>query len=324
MVVQCLFRTIVTFVVVLLFACTQEPNDPPAQVESKPQPDNMTSPPKIMLMTKSQSNPYYVMMEQGARKAADELGATLISKATPNETQVALQKKLFLSAIEEGFDAIVFVPSKTAQLLPVLKEIQQQGIVLVNLDDQINATQAEKIDLSPIPFVGIDNRTAAQEMAERVLEKNPDVSSAYILLGPESSSVSQARAEGFRNALATHQRRLLGEESANWQYVEAYELSENVLAQHPDIDAFFCANDVMALGVLKMLQDKNQTQIKVIGYDAIPEAREFVEEGRMEATLDQQSYQQGFLGIQTAVALLNGENVESESWVSPELVISTE
>lgn len=318
-----LFLPVTTLVLFFLVGCSPEQN------ESSPTPNKAdskenTAPLKIMLLTKSQSNPYYVMMEQGARKAADELGVTLLAKGTPNETYVGLQKKMLLSAKEEEFDAIIFVPAKTAQLLPALKKVQDQGMVLVNLDDQINATQAKKVGLNPIPFVGIDNQAAAQALAERVLENNPDISSAYIILGPSSSSVSHARAAGFRKALSIHQRKLHGEESANWQFVEAYELSEKLIEQFPDLDAFFCANDVMALAISQLLQDKGRTDIKVIGYDAIPEAKKMVEEGKMEATLDQQSYQQGAIGVKIAVALLKGNKVKAETWVSPELIIHLE
>jgi len=306
-----------------MFACSQDQNES-AQTATTPESNNDDQPLKIMLMTKSQSNPYYVLMEQGARKAADDLGVTLIAKGTPNETHVALQKKMLLSSVEEEFDAVVFVPSKTTQLLPALKQVQDQGMVLVNLDDQIIASQAAKIGLIPIPFVGIDNQSAAQQLAERVLERNPNLTNAFIILGPHSSSVSRARADGYRNALEAGQRNVLGEETANWQYVEAYELSDKLLIQFPHIDAFFCANDVMALGIVKLLEDIGNTEIKVIGYDAIPEAQALVKEGRMEATLDQQSYQQGVLGVRTAVELLRGEKVEAESWVSPELIIHSE
>ena len=318
-----LFLPVTTLVFLFLSACSPEQNEP-IPTPSKPTPEEKIKPFKIMLLTKSQSNPYYVMMEQGARKSADDLGVTLLAKGTPNETYVGLQKTMLLSAKEEEFDAIVFVPAKTAQLLPALKKVQDQGMVLVNLDDQINATQAEKVGLDPIPFVGIDNQAAAQALAERVLESNPDIASAYIILGPRSSSVSHARAAGFRKALSIHQRKLQGEESANWQFVEAYELSEKLIELFPDIDAFFCANDVMALAISKLLQDKGRSDIKVIGYDAIPEAKRMVEEGRMEATLDQQSYQQGAIGVKIAVELLKGKKVKAETWVSPQLIIHLE
>ena len=49
-----------------------------------------------------------------------------------------------------------------------------------------------------------------------------------------------------------------------------------------------------------------------------------VEEGKMEATLDQQSYQQGAIGVKIAVALLKGKKVKAETWVSPELIIHLE
>ena len=304
-----------------LVGCFQVKQESDSQKTQAQAADDPLAPHNIMLLTKSQTNPYYVMMEQGARQAAKELGVTLIAKGTPNETHIAMQKKMIVSAKEEGIDAVVFVPSNPTQLLHSLKQVQDEAVVLVNLDDQIEAPKAEKVGLKAIPFVGIDNRAAARQLAEEVLKANPHIEKAFIVAGPDSSSVAAARSLGFRDALQKFDKQIVGEQPAEWQYVKAFELTSVILDKFPQIDAIFCANDVMALGVIQQLEEKRESHIKVIGYDAIPEAREMVSAGKMEATLDQQSYQQGYIGVKVAVALLNGEDVEQESWVSPDLIL---
>lgn len=320
---QFLTRTLGMLSVLLLVGCYQPSNDTQShQTERLASGDNDVEPWQIVLLTKSQTNPYYLMMEQGARKAADELGVTLVTLGTPNETHVPMQKNIIASSIDEGVDALVFVPANPTQLIHSLKKAQQKGLVLVNLDDQIETEQAQKAGFVPPPFIGINNQQATYELGLNVLDAYPNIEKAYIVAGASTSKVAAARSQGFRDALTQRGKQILGEQAADWQFVFAYELTNTIVDEHPDVDAIFCSNDAMAIGVVQRLKELERGDINVIGYDAIPEARTMVEQGDMVATLDQQSVQQGYLGVKTAVALLNGEQPQPVQWVHPEFILT--
>lgn len=300
----------------------------PPQRQDTTKPDSLAAakpvPPakmRIMLLTKSQTNPYYVMMERGARRAADELGVTLIARGTPNETHVAMQKNQIIGSVAEGIDALVFVPSNPTQLIYSLKQVQQQGMVLVNLDDRIDPEKAEKVGLRQPPFIGIDNYDAAYLLAQQVLQQHPEIKTTYIFAGAQTSKVAAQRTQGFRQAMAEAGTRIVGQTVADWQFVLAHQQVDEILAEHHDIDAIFCGNDAMALGVVQRLAELQRTEIQVVGYDAIPEARNMVAAGKLLATLEQRSGEQGYLGVKAAVALLQGESVVEQLWVEPQLIM---
>ena len=64
---------------------------------------------------------------------------------------------------------------------------------------------------------------------------------------------------------------------------------------------------MMAIGVLKYLQEAGNTKVRVAGFDALEEAKIAIRAGQLLATVDQQAGQQGYLGVMTALRLLKGE-----------------
>jgi ribose transport system substrate-binding protein len=89
---------------------------------------------------------------------------------------------------------------------------------------------------------------------------------------------------------------------------------------HPDIGLLFAANDMMALGALRYLSDNGLSSVKVAGFDALPEIRTMVDQGKLAVTVDQRAAEQGYQGVLYAIRLLKGEKVPSETLIDVELV----
>jgi ribose transport system substrate-binding protein len=109
-------------------------------------------------------------------------------------------------------------------------------------------------------------------------------------------------------------------ETANWKIDEAYTMARRVFSAHPNIGLVFCANDMMAIGVVKFLQETGRQKVLVAGFDALDEAKVAVFQGQMTGTVDQQAAQQGYQGVMTALKLLRGEPVPQEVLVESKLV----
>ena len=101
---------------------------------------------------------------------------------------------------------------------------------------------------------------------------------------------------------------------------EAYNIIGPILVEHPEIKGIFCANDMMALGVLQYLQEQGRTDVLVAAFDALNEAKAVLGDGVLVATIDQQAALQGYKGIEVAVRLLQGEQIRAEELVDVLLV----
>jgi ribose transport system substrate-binding protein len=86
------------------------------------------------------------------------------------------------------------------------------------------------------------------------------------------------------------------------------------------VELVFCANDMMALGLLKYLQETGKSAVKVAAYDALDEAREAVKEGRLAVTVDQQAAEQGYQGVLLAMRAIRGDTLPEVTLIDTRLV----
>jgi ribose transport system substrate-binding protein len=270
---------------------------------------------------KTLTNPFFVEMEQGARRAEAELGVTLIVKTAAQETSIDQQIAIIEQLIEQYVDAIVIAPGDSTSLVPVLLRAQQAGIAVVNIDNRLDPTLTRELGLINVPFISVDNEEGAYQAARTVSTTITTPTEAIIIEGITSAQNAIDRTHGAQRAFAENPAlTLVATETAHWKIDEAYAVTKRLLTDHPKVGVIFCANDMMALGALQYLAETNRTDVQVAGFDALAEARQAISAGRMVVTVDQQAAQQGYLGVRSAVALLAGDEVPAETMVLVQLI----
>jgi ribose transport system substrate-binding protein len=261
----------------------------------------------IALVMKTLTNPFFVEMEKGARKAEEEFDIDLIVKTGAQETSVDQQITIIEELITQGVDAILIAPADSVQLIPVLKKAQDKGIVIINIDNKLDPQSSEKIGLANVPFISVDNDQGAYLSAGNISQNVNTPTQAIILEGIVTAKNAQDRKNGALRAFSENKNiQVVASESANWKIDEAYNLSARLFKEHPDIKLVFCANDMMAFGVIQYLQENDKTDVKVAAYDALAEAMPMLKNGSLQATIDQQAAIQAYTGVQYAIQALKG------------------
>lgn len=279
--------------------------------------------PRVALILKTMANPYFLAMEQGAREAANRLGLDLLVKAASQETSIEEQIQLVVDAIALPVQALVITPADSVKLVPVLKRAQDAGIAIVNADNRLDQEFSRQTGLSGVPFVSIDNVRAAHQVASVIARTATAPTDAAVIEGIRSASNAQARKIGALRAFAENPViRIVAMESANWRAEEAYQVTRRVIGAHPRLGLLFCANDVMAMGAMRLLREQKITHVRVAGFDALPEVAPFLESGELMATLDQQAGIQGARSMEIAADLLRGQTVAMETLVDAKVVVS--
>jgi DNA-binding LacI/PurR family transcriptional regulator len=123
-----------------------------------------------------------------------------------------------------------------------------------------------------LPSAAIDNAVGAARATSHLLGLGHRT--VHHLAGPDSWLDAQERVEGWRRALreagAPEPEMLRGD----WSAQSGYEIGHR-LAAMPEVTAVFCANDQMALGLLRALDEHGRRvpgEVSVVGFDDIPEA----------------------------------------------------
>jgi len=310
------FFLIALMLVTLLTACGKPTPDTsliaPVATEFTALPDDAVQPKQytIALVMKTLTNPFFVEMEKGARRAEQEFGINLIVKTGAQETSIDQQITIIEELIGQGVDAILIAPADSVQLIPVLKRAQDSGIVIINIDNQLDTHASEIAGLSNVPFISVNNEQGAYLSAGYISKEISVPTQAMILEGIVTAQNAQDRKNGALRAFGENPNiEVVASESANWKIDEAHDVAAELFASHPDVKLVFCSNDMMAFGVIQYLQEKGITDVKVSAYDALAEAMPLIKDGSLQATIDQQAAVQAYTGVQFAIQALEGNQL---------------
>ena len=276
---------------------------------------------KVALVMKTLTNPFFVEMEKGARRAEQQLGLELIVRTAAQETSIEQQIQIMDDLVATRVDAIVIAPGDSLRLVPSIKKAAAAGIKIVNIDNRLDPAAIEQAGLAPVPFISVDNEKAAYASAKFIADNAKPGTQAAILEGIRSADNARQRMEGAKRAFSENKSiELVASESANWKIDEGYLVTKQIFAKHPQVKLLFAANDMMALGALKYLEENKRAEVKVAAYDALDEAVAEVEAGRLAVTVNQQAAEQGFQGVTLAVRLLKDERVPQITLIDTRLI----
>jgi ribose transport system substrate-binding protein len=114
---------------------------------------------------------------------------------------------------------------------------------------------------------------------------------------------------------------IVASQPANWERDLGFTVFQNMLQAHGDINALFACSDLMALGAIEAIAAAGRSgSIRVVGFDALDDARKMIEAGRMEASVAQSPRDMGRIAVESAARLLRGESVPAEQKVPIALV----
>ena len=273
---------------------------------------------RIALVMKSLANEFFSTMADGASMHAHENADTyeLIVNGIPDETDLSGQVSLVEQMIAQDVDAIVIAPADSQALVPVLKRAQDAGIVLVNIDNKLDAKAVTEAKLA-VPFVGPDNRAGAKQVGEVLASKLAAGDAVAVLEGVQSSFNGQQRKLGFEDAMQAAGMKIVDSQSAQWEMSVANQTTAGMLTSHPEIKAILACNDSMALGAIAAIKAADRKDVLVVGFDNISAVQQAMRDGQILATADQHGDKLAVFGIELALLLLQDTSVTPQDKETP-------
>ena len=294
-------------------APTDAVTEAPKSVDNTDNTDNTNTNEKnytIGFFVKDNTNPFWRYIVNGAMKAGEDLGVTVI-EYTPAEAQnVEQQVSLVQDAIQAGVDGMCVVAIDSDSLLDSCQQAIDAGIVVVPFNSRMDS-------LNLPTFVGIDNAAAAATLMEEVCKRLDYKGKIVLLEGHLGGYVNNERMKGWMSVLEKYPDiEVVADQSGDGQRELSMTVMENILQSCDEIDAVVCHNDNMAMGAFQaILAAGRQDEMFVTGFDAQVEALESMIEDdppRIAITIDQTPFNQGYYAVKACVDLLNGLPVEKE------------
>ncbi len=262
--------------------------------------------PTVALIMKSLANDFFSTMEAGAElhHAANSDQYDLLTNGIKDESDLGRQVALVDEMVAAGVDAIVIAPADSRALVPALRKAIQAGVVVVNIDNRLDAEILEQEEVR-IPFVGPDNQLGAKKVGDYLAGKLSRGDKVALLEGKPTAFNGVQRKLGFESAMQDAGIEIVSSQSADWETNKANTIAASMLSEHPEIKAILAANDSMALGAVAAVKSAGRgDDVLIVGFDNIPAVQELIREGRVLATADQHGDQLAVYGIETALELL--------------------
>ncbi|TWG89587.1 mannose-binding protein /fructose-binding protein /ribose-binding protein [Mesorhizobium sp. J18] len=260
------------------------------------------------LITKTDTNPFFVKMKEGATAKAEELGVALKTYAGKidgdNESQVAAIE----SCIADGAKGILITASNTKAIVPVVQKARDAGILVIALDTPLEPTDAADATFATDNFKA--GELIGQWAAKTLGDAAADAHIAYLDLTPSQPSVDVLRDQGFMQGFGIElgDPNRIGDETdprnvchdiTNGNEEGGRTAMENCLQKDSAINVVYTINEPAAAGAYQALKSVGREQdVLIVSVDGGCPGVKNVAEGVIGATSQQYPLLMASLGIE--------------------------
>lgn len=260
------------------------------------------------LITKTDTNPFFVKMKEGASAKAEELGITLDTFAGKIDGDVETQVAAVETCIAGGAKGILITPTDSRALAPVVTQARDAGVLVIALD-----TPFEPADVADATFA-TDNFKAGELIGQwAAATLGDDAANAKIALldlNPSEVSVDYLRDGGFLQGFGIDIKdptdigdeddpRIVGHDVTNGNEEGGRKAMENLLQIDPEINVVYTINEPAAAGAYEALKAVGrENDVIIVSVDGGCPGVQNVKEGRLGATSQQYPLLMASLGIE--------------------------
>ncbi len=267
----------------------------------------------VSLLTKE--HVFYRDMEKALRDTAAKHNFNLIVNS--GDWDLAKHQAQIENYIVQKVDAIIVCPCDSRGIGPAIQKANSAGIPVFTAD--IRAEGGEIV--SQIASDNVAGGRQAAEYMARLLNGKGEVA---IIDQPITQSVID-RVRGFMEVMAQHPEiRVVARPSGEGVRDKSMKAAEDLLQGFPQLAGIFGINDDSALGALAAVEAAGRRGIVIIGFDAIPEARQAILRGSaLKADVVQYPLEIGRITIETIAQHLSGQPVPKDIPVKVGIVDAT-
>ena len=271
---------------------------------------------QIVASLHDMTEPFFVAVKRELDAEAARLGVSI--SVEDGQSNSAKQTADIEAAISGGAQGIILAPNDVNALTPAVEEVIKAGIPIVTLDRRVDHTSVA------VPHVGADNVAGGRIMAQWLIDSFPNGARVLLITGQLGSSPSIDRTRGIKETLATAgaKYQIVAEQSGAWKREQGLTVTQNVLTSlgAQSLQAVVAESDEMALGALEALRSSNVSGVKVIGFDATPDALKSVRSGGMAATIEQSPINQARTALRQLVARIRQHTPMPGASIAPLLI----
>lgn len=286
---------------------------------------------KIAAIESTLANSFWQTMKTGYEDAAKEWGVSVDVMATDSETDTQGQLEIMNTLLAKDYKAIAVSPLTEQNLITGIVEANKNDVAIVAVGNGVNEQALKDANGHIAAFITSNFKAQGTLGAEYIIEKTEGKGKVAVIEGIPGATQSDARRDGAVEAFEAAGMEVLPVQTANFDRQTAYDLMSALIDANPEIVGVSCGNDIMALGVIEALKDKNMKEkVLVVGVDFIEEAKTSIEAGELDATVAMSPYLFGKAGLLSSLKAVQGHSFDEAiiwtplSLVTPENITAME
>jgi fructose transport system substrate-binding protein len=262
----------------------------------------------VGLITKTETNPFFVKMKEGAGQEAKKLGAKLLTgagaKDGDNEGQVTAMENM----INAGAKGILITPSDTKAIVPSIQRARQQGVLVIALDTATEPQSAVDALFATNNFtagllIGQWSKVAmaGKKPVIATLDLQPGITVGAQRHNGFLQGMGLATADPNSSNLVTAPQVVCAQDTHGDQG-EGQTAMENCLSKNPNINLVYTINEPAAFGAYTAIQNAGkENQITIVSVDGGCRGVQGVVDGKIAATSQQYPLKMATMGVAAVV-----------------------
>ena len=257
---------------------------------------------KIALITMDSIDQHWVTLNEGAQKAAGELGVT-VTFMSPNTKDDAQQIECVNNAVAGGYNAILVAANGPDAISSALNEAASSGVKIVYVDSPANVDAEATFST--------DNKAAGKAAGEEMIKKleadgvtSGDIGIINVNAATDSCVM---REEGFRSAFEGKGYNILETQYGEGDAAKSQSIAENYITQ--GVVGIFGCNEGSTTGAGNAIKASNNAGIVGVGFDKSDAILNLITDGFLLCTMAQNPDVMGYEGVKAAVQAINGESL---------------
>lgn len=260
--------------------------------------------PVIGVAVADQKSLFYIAAVDGMRAAAEDLGYELNIQSANNNARQQIDQVNNLLVQQIG--ALIFTSQDSTAAAAGVKAANAAGVPVIAVDQRPESGEGKLAT-----YIATDSVKAARELCTWMFDQMGGEGKIAVLHGVLGSTAEQQRTQGCNEALENYPGiEVVARQTANWDENEAFKATQNILTAHPDLKAVFGESDAMSLGAAKAARQVGMNDLISVGIDGFPTQLKAIQDGLTQATMAQVPYKMGYMAVEQAVQIINGEGAD--------------
>lgn len=257
----------------------------------------------VSLIVKMKQGDYWRTVRMGAEAAAKEFNVNLNVSGPEDEKDIQGQIGLVKEAIAGGTDALVLAANDYTGLKDITERAVSQRIPVITIDSEVDSPKV-------LGFIGINNYEAGRKAGSKLVELVSVTSRIALMNFGEGAKNADEREQGLLDELARYpQVQVVSKEYCYSDLKLCREQTRNLL-NDKHVDGIVALHAIASIGVADEVESMGLSgKVQVVTFDNTPEDIEFLQEGVIQATIIQNPFSMGYLGVKYAVEAIQGKKI---------------